>query len=295
MDLSKVAEVGEVGDVVGESPRWDDRSAELIWVDAERPILHTYSPATGRTTTSVTDHVVTSVALGPDGDLFGTAHDGIRRLHRTPTTGLEVGELIQGWRAPVGCAVNDSAVDPVGRLLVGFGSEETPGLGEVRTLSLITGAAGVIKTGMFLPNGIAWSPTGDRMYLADSFDRVVYAIEYDAATGRTGRAEEFLRSQDGEVPDGLTVDAAGDVWVAFWGGGHVSQFRPDGRLERRLDLPVSQVASCVFGGPDLADLYVTTASYGVDEDGAGSLFVAHGIGRGLPSGIFQLASAQGEQ
>ena len=90
----------------------------------------------------------------------------------------------------------------------------------------------------------------------------------------------------------MTVDSAGGLWVAHWGGRRVSRFLPDGSRDRVLELPVAQVTSCAFGGPDLSTLFITTASIRLDDAArraqplAGGLFEASTDFSGLPAGEF---------
>jgi sugar lactone lactonase YvrE len=85
-------------------------------------------------------------------------------------------------------------------------------------------------------------------------------------------------------PDGMTVDSEGYLWVAMWGGSAVRRYAPDGRLDGVVELPVSQVTACTFGGPDLDELYITTSREGLPEGkqpSAGAIFVAETGVRGL--------------
>jgi sugar lactone lactonase YvrE len=128
------------------------------------------------------------------------------------------------------------------------------------------------------------------MYYVDSPVRRVDVFDYDPSTGRADRRRPFadLSAFDG-VPDGLTVDADGCVWVAVWGGGVLRRFAPDGTQDSVIAVPVSQPTSCAFGGPGMTDLYVTTASVGLSEAElseqplAGRLLRLHPGPVGLPS------------
>ncbi len=130
------------------------------------------------------------------------------------------------------------------------------------------------------------------MYLADSYRRIVESFEYDLATGRiSGRREFYRAGEDDGLPDGLAVDSDGGVWVAHWGGWAVRRIAQDGTTDAVVELPVSHVASCAFGGDGLEQLYITTAWYGLADRGreqqplAGSLFVVGDVGvSGAPVG-----------
>jgi sugar lactone lactonase YvrE len=269
--------VARTGDLVGESPRWDSAGQRLLWVDAERQTVHCLGQD-GVVRDSPMSRAITSLALTPDG-VVGTGHDGLRELVEVSQGSFVDGALLTPYAENAIAPVNDSGADPAGRLLVGFGSETVPGHGVVVD---VADPGAPLLSGMFFPNGLAWSPDGRRLYVADSYRLSVDAYEYDAARGRVGERTTLVTSHPGVLPDGLTVDAAGGVWVAFWGGGNVSRFAPDGELLERVELPARQVSSCAFGGTDLQDLYITTADYSREDSEGGHLYVVRGAGSGQP-------------
>jgi sugar lactone lactonase YvrE len=125
------------------------------------------------------------------------------------------------------------------------------------------------------------------MYYIDSPTRRVDVFDY--ADGRiSGRRTLAGIEESAGFPDGLTVDAEGCVWVALWQGSAVRRYTPGGELDRVIELPVPLVTACAFGGPDLTDLYITTARAGLAEPPAlaGSLFVVPGAGKGLAQPAF---------
>jgi sugar lactone lactonase YvrE len=160
----------------------------------------------------------------------------------------------------------ESACDPQGRFWAGtMAYDEAPGAGVLYRLEL-DGSCTTVLTGLTISNGIGWSPDGATMYLADSGTGLVEAFDFDGATGDLSQRRTLVRiQQPGAVPDGLTVDQEGGIWVALWGGGAVQRYGPDGALLAMLRLPVDQPTSCAFGGPELATLFVTSARAGLDE------------------------------
>ncbi|MBC8158696.1 MAG: SMP-30/gluconolactonase/LRE family protein, partial [Alphaproteobacteria bacterium] len=146
--------------------------------------------------------------------------------------------------------------------------------------------------GYGVTNGPAFGIDGKTMYHTDSPARTIYAFDVDDA-GQISNKRVFIKfTEEDGYPDGMTMDAQGYLWVAHYRGWRVSRFSPDGQLDRAIALPVAQVTSCVFGGPNLDTLYVTTATQTLGEDErqgqplAGGLFeIAVGI-RGLPSAEF---------
>ncbi len=115
--------------------------------------------------------------------------------------------------------------------------------------------------GLTTSNGLDWSPDARTMYLADSGPRIVQAFDFDADRGTISNARVIIRiAPDLGTPDGLTVDAAGDLWVAIWGAGRIHRYTADGDLREELIVPAAQSTSCAFAGPGLHRLYVTTAT-----------------------------------
>jgi len=137
------------------------------------------------------------------------------------------------------------------------------------------GAAVPVVTGLTIPNGPAFDAAGTTMYLADTTLGHVDRFAVDPGTGEPGDREPFLRLEPGEgKPDGMTVDAAGHLWVALHGGSAVRRYRPDGALDREIRLPATQPTSVCLAGPDLRRLFITSATQGLREPGPldGALF-----------------------
>jgi sugar lactone lactonase YvrE len=158
--------------------------------------------------------------------------------------------------------MNDGKADPQGRLWCGtMGIDDPQPEGALYRLdgdwSLRTEL-----TGLTIPNGIGWSPDAATMYFTDStwsrIDRFAYDV--DAGTLSDRRTFVDIRPELG-LPDGLTVDEDGCVWVAIWFGAAVHRYTPDGELDTVVRIPALQATSCVFGGSDRRDLFITSASF----------------------------------
>ena len=150
------------------------------------------------------------------------------------------------------------------------------------------------SSGCTVPNGLGFSPDNRRMYFTDTFRRVVYEYDFDLQSGAiANRRPLILFADDDGTPDGLTVDAAGCLWVAVWDAWRVSRFSPAGEELLRVRLPVPRPTSCCFGGPTLQTLYITTASVRLSAEElaaaplSGALFALEVPGvRGLPETTF---------
>jgi sugar lactone lactonase YvrE len=257
--------VGDVRAALGEGPYWVPEDDCLLWVDIIGGKLHrTYFPS-GETATMDLDAV--SAAFPAVGGGILTAGGSRLALHLPAERGERwTMRVIAEVPAREGIRFNDAGVDPAGRVWVGsMHTDESEPLGALYRLDAGSVLTTVVK-GVTVSNGLGWSPDGVRMYYADSPMRRIDVFDYDPATGEAFQRRVFadLSAFDG-VPDGLTVDADGYVWVATWGGGVLRRFAPDGTQDAVIEVPVSQPTSCAFGGPGMTDLYVTTASLGLTE------------------------------
>ena len=257
--------VGDARAALGEGPYWVPEDDCLLWVDISGGKLHrTYFPS-GETVTMDLDAV--SAAFPAVGGGILTAGGSRLALHLPAERGERwTMRVIAEVPAREGIRFNDAGVDPAGRVWVGsMHTNESEPLGVLYRLDAGSVLTTVVK-GVTVSNGLGWSPDGVRMYYADSPMRRIDVFDYDPATGEAFQRRVFadLSAFDG-VPDGLTVDADGFVWVAIWGGGVLRRFAPDGTQDAVIEVPVSQPTSCAFGGPGMTDLYVTTASIGLTE------------------------------
>jgi sugar lactone lactonase YvrE len=257
--------------LLGEGPLWDEREQRLLWVDVEGRTLHTLEPASGERRSERYDARISSVGLREHGGLV-VAHDRGFSL-------LEDGGLVPLAPdiCPRGPRMNDGACDEAGRYWAGsVAPDHLPETGALYRLDP-DGAVETVVIGVGCSNGIDWSLDGSTMYYVDSLGYGIDAFDFDGSTGTIVRRRRLVEIPEA-LPDGLTVDAEGAIWVALWGGWCVRRYSPDGELMETLELPVSQVSSCIFGDADLGTLYVTSARTGLDdaqlerEPHAGSLF-----------------------
>ncbi|GAB3828864.1 SMP-30/gluconolactonase/LRE family protein [Dactylosporangium cerinum] len=209
---------------------------------------------------------------GRPGDFLAAAGAGVE-LHDGDGRRTPVADLASD--SPEPARVNDAVADPHGRFWVGIMTyAAVPGAGAL--FRIAPGAAPVpAVTGLTIPNGPAFDADGTTMYLADTPLGQVDRFIVDPNTGELSGREPFLRLAPGEgKPDGMTVDAAGHLWMALWGGSAVRRYRPDGVLDREVRLPAAQPTSVCLGGPGLRRLFITTASYGLAPPGPldGALF-----------------------
>ena len=184
--------------------------------------------------------------------------------------------------ADEGIRMNEGGCDPDGRFWCGsMAYDQAPGAASLYRLDP-DGRVQRIFGGVTVSNGLEWSPDGSLAYYDDTGTHRTDVFDWSSDTGLTNR-RPFVRYGEDERPDGLTVDAEGGVWVAFFGGSAVRRYTPEGRLDAVVELPTPQVTACTFGGPDLDRLFITTSAENREGDPvAGSLFQVDPGVRGLP-------------
>jgi sugar lactone lactonase YvrE/DNA-binding IclR family transcriptional regulator len=242
--------------LLGEGPLWSAREGRLYWVDILAPAIHCSDPATGTDRVIAVEEMVAALAPRTAGGFVAAARSGLRGFDGAALGPVLAAPIAEG----ASLRLNDGRCDARGRFWVGsLALDSTPDAGALHRLDP-DGGARVMQAGLHVPNGLGFSPDGRLLYLADSARRRVDVFDYDLASGAIANRRRFVELAEGEgVPDGLTVDAEGGVWIALWDGWRVVRHAPDGRLDRVVHLPVPRPTSCAFGGPDLRTLYVTSA------------------------------------
>jgi sugar lactone lactonase YvrE len=243
---------------LGEGPRWDARSRTLYWVDILKGHVHAFTPATAACRSHRVGQPVGALAVREAGGLVLALRDGFATLD------LDTGAL--SWIARVEDdratqRMNDGRCDAAGRFWAGtMAFDPSPGTGTLYRLDR-DGCVTPVLGDLTISNGLDWSPDGRSLYFVDSGTQRVDLFDFDPVAGTLANRRPFVRVPDAAgMPDGLVVDADGFVWVALWGGGALHRYATDGALAQVVTLPVSHPTSCAFGGPDLMDLYVTSAS-----------------------------------
>jgi len=261
---------------LGEGPTWDAEARLLVWVDIPAGLVHRFDPETGRDEALDVAMPVGAAVPTTSGMIALAARDGFALLD--PATG-RVDRLVDVEADVPGTMMNDGACDARGRFWAGTkdldGRRPAGSLYRLGTDHRVTR----ILSGVTISNGIGWSPDQATMYYVDSPTHGVDAFDFDVESGDVSRRRRLVAFPVAwGLPDGMTVDAEGSLWVAFWGGSAVRRIDPDGRVAAAFRFPVSQVSSCAFGGTDLSELYVTSARSGLTrpeleaEPHAGSVF-----------------------
>ncbi len=259
---------------LAEGPRWDAAARRLLWVDIEGCELHLLE--SGQDRTIGVDARVSAAAPTSDGAVLLALAD---RLALVDLGDESVRTVV---RFPHGPALrsNDGACDAAGRFWIGtMGLDVTPGAG---ALYRYDGTLRRVLDGVTLSNGIGWPRDDTRMYYIDSAVQRVDVFDFELASGRLDERRPFVSIDESDgIPDGLTVDDEGGVWVALYGGSCVHRYDVRGCLDAVLEVPAENVTSCCFGGDDGRSLFVTTAA----PDG--NVYVTEPGVSGPPAHVFQ--------
>jgi len=252
---------------VGECPLWHPDERRLYWTDQFTGRLFRYDPADGSHEQFYDGDDVTGFTFQSDGSLLLFMDGGaVKRLADGDLT-----TVIEGVPELAESRFNDVVADPEGRVFCGT----QPAADDLAYLYRLDtdGELTTLLDDVELSNGLDFSPALDTLYLCETMGGTVYRFDYDRETGALSGQSTFVEiPQDNGLPDGLTVDTDGYVWVALYGGHSVVRFAPDGTEDRRIEFPTQDVTSLTFGGPSSSDLYVTSAAHRSDDAEAGALF-----------------------
>ena len=288
---------------LGEGPVWDGETATLWWLDGTgrrvgNPSIWRLTTATGCVDSWSLDHDVGALAVRENGKLVLALDDGFY-FFDPDSEELDLISLIDADQPRT--RLNDGKVDRRGRFFAGGMDDKEElavcGLWRLDTDLSIT----KVDDGIICSNGPCWSPDDKTFYIADTFVDEFWAYDYDVDTGTVSNKRVFADTKESNgVPDGSTVDAEGCLWNAELITGDLVRYDPEGRVERKIGMPVRNVTSVMFGGPELDEIYVTSMArvkhpaahdrFDVDlkpQFGAGALFRITGLGiRGVPEPRF---------
>jgi D-xylonolactonase len=255
--------LADVGAVLGEGPVWVMREQALYWVDIPEKRVFRWSEAEGASAFEASAPVC-SLAPRASGGFIGAGHDGFVAVD-FPVGGVSLEVLVNPEPDLPGNRFNDGKVDREGRFWAGtMDRREQAASGSLYRLGVDLAPVRV-DSGYRVTNGPAFSLDGRTMYHNDSALQTIYAFDL-AEDGGASDKRVFARFAEGEgYPDGMTVDAEGCLWVAFWDGWCLRRLSPDGAVVAETAMPVQRPTSCAFGGPGLRRLFVTSARRGLDE------------------------------
>jgi len=286
----KVEPVLDNHDRLGETPLWCGETGRLWWIDIEEPKLQSYDPVTGEHAVYPFDCTyLGSLALTRSGRLL-LAKD-LSLVLFDPETGAEtpLAEVERG----IDNRLNDGRVDDRGRFWVGS-MDNALHRPQGRLYRVDPdGSVSSHLDGVVVSNGITFTPDGRTLYFTDTRRFTTWAFDLDPDDGTLSNQRVFADySAGGDRPDGACMDVDGCMWAAFFAGGRVVRYTPQGEIDRVIPVPVSNATCLCFGGAGYRTLFVTTAwkflspEQEAAEPWAGSLLAIEGVGQGFPEHRF---------
>ncbi len=255
--MSTLELVADVKNILGEGPCWDHEQQLLYWVDIEAGYIYVYDIIKKKYEIAVDVHKrVGALALTENGGFIAAVENGICLIDKKGY----IRKVAQTEEFP-GSRLNDGKCDPAGRFWTGSLSMHNERYkGGLYCIDCDLNVRKVID-GVSVSNGLAWNPDNSVMYYIDSAENVVWSYDYSMDTGAiTNRKISVSIPEDEGIPDGMTIDAEGMIWIAHWGGYKVSRWNPDtGERLTEIAVPAGQVTSCTFGGRQMDELYITSA------------------------------------
>jgi sugar lactone lactonase YvrE len=267
-----VADVEQYTDPVAfhaEGPVWSPAWGGLRWVDMFVGDVLSFG-ADG----AIERRHVGAIAAALRPRAGGGAVIAVERGFLLDDGGGELTSLPEIWADPT-VRMNDGGCDPDGRFYCGSTAyDHAQGRGDLYRMDA-DGSTSLVLRGSTISNGLDWSPDGSTAYYIDTPTGRIDMFDYHTERGLTARRTFVEIAAGAGSPDGMTVDAEGSVWVALYAGAAVRRYRADGVLDGVVELPVSQVTACTFGGHDLSELIITTSREHLPADAqpeAGSLY-----------------------
>jgi D-xylonolactonase len=276
--------------ILGEGPLWVARENAVYWVDIVSKKVHRYALADGARRTWPFETKVTSLAARQQGGLVGTVRDGFAFID------LETGTIepvVMPETEMADNRFNDGKVDEKGRYWAGSmddGEKLATG-----SLYRLDGDLSLHKMdeNYSITNGPTFSVDGKTLYHTDTAKRIIFAFDL-SADGAISNRHIFvkLEAEEEGYPDGMTVDSENCIWLAHFAGSRITRYSPEGEMLNVISMPVPNITSCTFAGPDLDTLYITTARHLLSEADvnkyplSGSLFSCKPGVAGLPTSLF---------
>ncbi|WP_038740728.1 SMP-30/gluconolactonase/LRE family protein [Burkholderia pseudomallei] len=291
--------VAASGDVVGEGAVWSAPESAIYWTDVCRYLIHRYDMADRSVRTWIFDEPVVALAFSSEAGRWLVALAS-KLIWWWPAEDrrLDHGFVLDGYPH---VRLNDGRADPLGNFWVGSMRNNMLPDGE---LCEAGGADGIMFridpdgavtrhiAGLGIANTLCWSPDKTVFYTADTLANAVWAYEFDSTSATIRARRDLLTGYSRGLPDGSTIDEDGFIWNCRFYGGCIVRISPSGQVDKVVEMPVKNVTTATFGGPDLRTLYVTSAS-ALKEPGerlAGSLWAIECEVPGLPENAVRVVS-----
>ena len=250
---------------LGEGPVWDHKQSWLYWVDILGKKIHRYDPITQINSSVDVEHYVGAIAIRESGCLIAALDDGFYLVDFESGQKTFINDPEEERKHN---RFNDGKCDPAGRFWAGTMEIDAKKPNGALYCVDVDFQVRKVLDDVTISNGLAWSPDYRSMYYIDTPTQQIVAFDYDLERGEISNKKVVITVpiEDGS-PDGMTIDEEGMLWVAYWNGSKVVRWNP--QTQQPIDIihiPAINVTSCVFGGSNLDELYVTTARTGLSEE-----------------------------
>lgn len=293
--MSDFTRVGSMTCTVGESPLWHAKEQAWYWVDINARTIWRHDPASGAVRSWHTDEMIACLAVKDSGGFIGGMESGIFALSLNDDGSVAENRLAAPAELAPGMRFNDGRCDRQGRFWSGTMLLDMAAARPDGKLYRYTAEGGIsapVVDDLIVQNGLAWSPDGRTMYLSDSHAsrRLVWAYDYDLDDGVPSGRRLFadLHAHVGR-PDGAAMDVDGGYWICANDAGALLRFAPDGKLDRRIDVPFKKPSMCAFGGAELKSMLVVSISAGAPQGDtlAGAAFIIDPGVQGMAEACFK--------
>jgi D-xylonolactonase len=275
--VSKPEMISNYHCTLGENPLWNERDQALYWADIQEGKLYRYYPGSGKSECFYQGPIVGGFTFQEDDSLLLFEADRITLLDAAGKRSV----LREGIDDDMQ-RFNDVMADPEGRVFAGTIGKDSQRGGLYRVD--LDGTVTSLFKGTGCSNGMGFTPDLSQMYWTCTTRKKIFLHDYDRKTGELRNQRVWYDAKDdGGVPDGMTVDVDGCVWTTRWDGFCLLQLSTEGKQLQRFEFPVAKVSSVVFGGPELDQLYLTTAGGAPDSNTLdGAVFHVQSSTRGKP-------------
>lgn len=275
---------------LGESATWDPIEKKLYWIDITKGHINCLDVNTSENHFVKVSGFLGTVVVRSKGGVLATLANKLIALDFDSQKIEILTTVFPADRKDL--RMNDGKCDRRGRFWIGVATMEKNGHGGLYRYD-VDGTLTVIDEDVIFSNGLTWSPDNKKFYHVDTARYCVYQYDFDLNKGMISHRSILFKMEDETCkPDGLTVDRDGFLWLALYDGGRILRLRPDGEIDKTIELPVKRPTSCIFGGNNEETLFITTCSRDLHEKQtlpppAGDIFSLKLDVGGLPEAMFK--------